>query len=70
MSVQQLVGDALWDVIQPLLWIVELTLAWISQCRPLQVRYERRADIHIALRIRRVSCGALHRRKPSGRGVA
>jgi transposase len=29
-------------------WVVERTLAWISRCRRLCVRYERRADIHLA----------------------
>jgi transposase len=30
-------------------WVVERTLAWLSRCRRLCVRYERRADIHLAL---------------------
>jgi transposase len=29
-------------------WVVERTLAWIARCRRLVVRYERRADIHLA----------------------
>jgi transposase len=29
-------------------WVVEWTLAWLSRCRRLCVRYERRADIHEA----------------------
>jgi transposase len=29
-------------------WVVERTLAWLPQWRRLQVRYERRADIHEA----------------------
>jgi transposase len=29
-------------------WVVERTLAWLSQFRRLTVRYERRADIHEA----------------------
>ena len=29
-------------------WVVERTLAWLSQFRRLRVRYERRADIHQA----------------------
>jgi transposase len=29
-------------------WVVERTLAWLSYCRRLCVRYERRADIHEA----------------------
>jgi transposase len=29
-------------------WVVERTLAWLSRCRRLCVRYERRADIHEA----------------------
>ena len=29
-------------------WVVERTLAWLSRCRRLSVRYERRADIHDA----------------------
>lgn len=29
-------------------WVVERTLAWLSQMRRLRVRYERRADIHEA----------------------
>ena len=29
-------------------WVVERTLAWLSQYRRLRVRYERRADIHQA----------------------
>ncbi len=29
-------------------WVVERTLAWLSQYRRLAVRYERRADIHLA----------------------
>jgi transposase len=29
-------------------WVVERTLAWFAQFRRLAVRYERRADIHLA----------------------
>ena len=29
-------------------WVVERTLAWFGQFRRLAVRYERRADIHLA----------------------
>jgi len=29
-------------------WVVERTLAWFGQFRRLVVRYERRADIHLA----------------------
>jgi transposase len=29
-------------------WVVERTLAWLSRFRRLAVRYERRADIHLA----------------------
>jgi transposase len=29
-------------------WVVERTLAWLNRCRRLTVRYERRADIHLA----------------------
>ena len=29
-------------------WVVERTLAWLSQYRRLTIRYERRADIHDA----------------------
>ncbi len=29
-------------------WVVERTLAWFSQFRRLAIRYERRADIHLA----------------------
>jgi transposase len=29
-------------------WVVERTLAWLSQFRRLTIRYERRADIHEA----------------------
>jgi IS5 family transposase len=29
-------------------WVVERTLAWLAQFRRLVVRYERRADIHLA----------------------
>jgi IS5 family transposase len=29
-------------------WVVERTLSWLSQFRRLTVRYERRADIHLA----------------------
>lgn len=29
-------------------WVVERTLAWLSQMRRLRVRYERRADLHEA----------------------
>ena len=29
-------------------WVVERTLAWLNQFRRLKVRYERRADIHLA----------------------
>lgn len=29
-------------------WVVERTLAWLSRFRRLMVRYERRADIHLA----------------------
>ena len=30
-------------------WVVERTLAWLARFRRLAVRYERRADIHLAL---------------------
>jgi len=29
-------------------WVVERTFAWLHRCRRLQVRYERRQDIHAA----------------------
>ena len=29
-------------------WVVERTFAWLNQFRRLRVRYERRADIHLA----------------------
>lgn len=29
-------------------WVVERTFSWMSSCRRLMVRYERRADIHEA----------------------
>jgi transposase len=29
-------------------WVVERTLAWLNRCCRLVVRYERRADIHLA----------------------
>lgn len=29
-------------------WVVERTLAWLSRFRRLTIRYERRADIHLA----------------------
>jgi IS5 family transposase len=29
-------------------WVVEWTIAWLNQFRRLRVRYERRADIHLA----------------------
>jgi transposase len=29
-------------------WVVERTLSWIARCRRLTIRYERRADIHLA----------------------
>jgi IS5 family transposase len=29
-------------------WVVERTLAWLNRFRRLTVRYERRADIHLA----------------------
>jgi len=32
-------------------WVVERTLAWFGQFRRLAVRYERRADIHLAFTI-------------------
>jgi len=28
--------------------VVERTLSWIARCRRLAIRYERRADIHLA----------------------
>ena len=30
-------------------WVVERTFAWLAQFRRLTVRYERRADLHLAL---------------------
>ena len=30
-------------------WIVERTLAWLARFRRLTIRYERRADLHLAL---------------------
>lgn len=32
-------------------WVVERTMAWLSQFRRLTVRYERRADIHQAFHV-------------------
>lgn len=32
-------------------WVVERTLAWLNRCRRLTVRYERRADIHLAFTV-------------------
>lgn len=29
-------------------WVVERTISWLHQFRRLRVRYERRADIHVA----------------------
>ncbi len=29
-------------------WVVERTLAWLNQFRRLRIRYERRADLHLA----------------------
>jgi transposase len=29
-------------------WVVERTFAWLNQFRRLRVRYEKRADIHLA----------------------
>ena len=29
-------------------WMVERTLAWLGRYRPLAIRWERRADIHLA----------------------
>ena len=29
-------------------WVVERTLAWLARFRRLTIRYERRADIHLA----------------------
>ena len=29
-------------------WVVERTLAWVAQHRRLAIRYERRADVHLA----------------------
>jgi transposase len=29
-------------------WVVERTFAWVSQFRRLHVRYDKRADIHMA----------------------
>jgi transposase len=33
-------------------WVVERTLAWLNRFRRLAIRYERRADIHLALTTR------------------
>lgn len=30
-------------------WVVERTLAWLNRYRRLRIRYERRADMHLAL---------------------
>lgn len=38
-------------------WVVERTFAWISQFRRLAVRYERRADIHLAFTL--IACGII-----------
>ena len=37
--------------ILPRRWVVERTFAWLSKFRRLAVRYERRADIHLAFTI-------------------
>lgn len=29
-------------------WVVERTHSWLNRYRPLKIRYERRADIHLA----------------------
>ena len=35
-------------VVLPKRWIVERTLAWLARFRRLTIRYERRADLHLA----------------------
>ncbi len=38
-------------------WVVERTLAWLARFRRLTVRYERRADVHLALTT--LACAAI-----------
>jgi transposase len=38
-------------------WVVERTFAWISRFRRLTVRYERRADIHLAFTL--IACSII-----------
>ncbi len=42
-------------------WVVERTLAWISRFRRMTIRYERRADIHLALL--RLACSLICARR-------
>ena len=32
-------------------WVVERTLSWLNRKRRLRIRYERRADVHLAFRV-------------------
>jgi len=41
-------------------WVVERDIAWLHQCRRLRVRYEKRADIHLAFLT--LACSLIARR--------
>lgn len=45
-------------------WVVERTLSWLSRFRRLQTRYERRADIHLALTL--LACAMICWKKLEG----
>jgi transposase len=45
-------------------WVVERTLSWVSRFRRLAVRYERRADIHLALTV--LACAMICWRRLEG----
>ena len=46
-------------------WVVERTLAWLNRFRRLAVRYERRADIHLAFLL--LACSLICLRRIEGR---
>lgn len=46
-------------------WVVERAFAWMHQFKPLRIRYERRADLHLSLLELSISLVCLRRLRAS-----
>jgi len=47
---------------KPRRWVVERTLAWLSKCRGILIRYEKKAENYLAML--QLACGLLWFRRP------